>query len=126
MKYDLFLGVYGGHDGYEYCGGTWGRVMTSDVYRHGERNLGYYAFDKATRLVEKWLAGERYSDCDLKDIKVTFRPNDEQKFDLVFYPPHMTEAERKKAKIGQTRIMAIRGKRVPVAWKEFVPGRPSR
>jgi len=119
--YDLHLGIYNND---EYCGGIWGRVMTSDIYRHGERNLAYYAFNKATHIVQKWLSDPRYSDIDVEDIKVTFRPGDEQRFDLVFYPPRMTEAERREKKIGGIRLLVIRGKEVPVAWKEFVPAEP--
>lgn len=103
--YDLHLGFY--HED-EYCGGTWGRVVTSDILRHGQRNLGYYAFKKATEMVQKWLSEPRYFGCEMADLKVKFYLEGER-FDLVL---NATE---------WTRMLQVGQVRIPVAWKKFEP-----
>lgn len=99
--YDLHLAIYKGD---EYCGGTMGRVVTSDIIRRGERNMAYYAFEKATREVQKWLNGPRYFGCDLADMKVKFYLGG-QRFDLVFNARNWT------------RMIQVKDVRIPVRWE---------
>jgi len=104
--YDLHM-TFTNNDG-EDCGGVHGRVLTSDIIRGGERNLGYNAFRKAEKMVTKWLSDPRWFDCEMSNIKVRLELRG-NRYDMVF---NATEWRR---------ILQIRNVRIPIAWKLYEP-----